>query len=194
MRETTAPAQLWQGFTMNWPEKVFGAPSVNSTMTRNGAWLLLGTLRSWSHPAYRPSAVAVLTTPVVEPLMWFSRLDLLKPRLPVLIGSMTTVLVANIISATRSLSASKYDTNCSAAAFTWSKSEASELERSTTKDRSTSRRVAWLCAAMPSSAKPAICMNVVGITAREETVITLDWSDASEKAICGGFWTEVTPR
>src|SRR2546426_935388 len=31
---------------MNWPENVFGAPSVNSTMTRNGAWLLLGPLRS----------------------------------------------------------------------------------------------------------------------------------------------------
>ena len=47
---------------------------------------------------------------------------------------------------------------------------------------------------MPSSAKPAIFMNVVDITAREETVITLDWSAASAKAICGGFWTESTPR
>ena len=68
------------------------------------------------------------------------------------------------------------------------------MEWSTTKDRSTSRLVAWLCAVMPSVAKPATRMNVVGITAREETVITLDSSDASEKTICGGFWTEATPR
>ena len=93
---------------MNWPEKVFGAPSVNSTMTRNGAWLPLGTLRSWSHPAYKPPDVAVLTAPVVlEPLIWFSRLDLLKPRPPVLIGSMMVVLLANMTSATRSLAGSK---------------------------------------------------------------------------------------